>query len=234
MFNILLSVWRALKNSIWNTASLPSFVPTIFLRAGLFTPRLRDQRSKWMQDGCTVYLVSYMALNGSCFMVTWTILKNHHLEVGLTQNQEVVALQNLTTVDLLYFIMCDLTWLEIHWNIIWWREWSHMASHYTWGPMTTLHDFGNVSGCHVDISFGLSRFHGHGSWLVCEVALRLQWRGVLVKNFRGMEQYDWLQTRFFTKRTCTTSKTSPVKKFEHGRKNDMDADKATLCFRGVP
>ena len=39
----------------------------------------------WMQDDrCQVYMDSYMALNGSCFMVTWTILKNHLLEVGLT------------------------------------------------------------------------------------------------------------------------------------------------------
>jgi hypothetical protein len=39
-------------------------------------------------------------LNGSCFMVTWTILKNHLLEVGLKQNQETMALETLTTVDL--------------------------------------------------------------------------------------------------------------------------------------
>jgi hypothetical protein len=39
-----------------------------------------------MQDGCKVYMDSYMASNGSCFMITWTILKNHLLEVGLTQN----------------------------------------------------------------------------------------------------------------------------------------------------
>ena len=28
-----------------------------------------------MQDGCKVYMDSYMASNGSCFMVTWTISK---------------------------------------------------------------------------------------------------------------------------------------------------------------
>ena len=33
-----------------------------------------------MQDGCKVYMDSYMALNGSCYMVTWTIFKNHLLE----------------------------------------------------------------------------------------------------------------------------------------------------------
>ena len=51
---------------------------------------------------------SYMASNGSCFMVTWILFKNHLLEVGLslTQKQETMAFQNLTAIDLLYFIMC--------------------------------------------------------------------------------------------------------------------------------
>ena len=40
-------------------------------------------------------------------MVTWTIFNNHLLEVGLTQNRETMALRMLTTVDLLYFIMCE-------------------------------------------------------------------------------------------------------------------------------
>ena len=56
-----------------------------------------------MQDGCKVY----MALNGSCFMVTWTIFKNRLFEVGPTHNWETMALRTLTTVDLLYFIMCE-------------------------------------------------------------------------------------------------------------------------------
>jgi hypothetical protein len=60
-----------------------------------------------MQDGCKVYMDSYMASNGSCFMVTWTIFKNHLLEVGLTQNRETTALQTLTAVGLFYFIMCE-------------------------------------------------------------------------------------------------------------------------------
>ena len=61
-----------------------------------------------MQDGCKVYMDSYMASNGSCFMVTWTIFKNHLLEVGLTKNhRETMPLQTLTTIDLLYFIMCE-------------------------------------------------------------------------------------------------------------------------------
>jgi hypothetical protein len=55
-------------------------------------------KSTWM---------SYVASNGSCFMVTWTIFKNHLLKVGLTQNRETMALQTLRTNDLFYFIMCE-------------------------------------------------------------------------------------------------------------------------------
>ena len=46
-----------------------------------------------------------MASNGSCYMVTWIIFKNHLLEIFLTQNQETLTLQMLTTVGLFYFIM---------------------------------------------------------------------------------------------------------------------------------
>ena len=59
-----------------------------------------------MHDGCKFYVDSYMATNGSCFMVTWTILKNYLLEVGLTKNRETTAPRTLT-VDLFYFIMCE-------------------------------------------------------------------------------------------------------------------------------
>jgi hypothetical protein len=58
-----------------------------------------------MQDGCEVYMDSYIASNESCFMVIWTIFKNHLLEVGLTQTWETIALQTLTTVDVFYYIM---------------------------------------------------------------------------------------------------------------------------------
>ena len=50
---------------------------------------------------------SYVASNGSCFMVTWTMLENHLVEVGLTQNQETMTLRTLATIDLFYPIMCE-------------------------------------------------------------------------------------------------------------------------------
>ena len=40
----------------------------------------RDQRSEWMQDGCNIYIDSYMASNGWSFLSTWTIADNRLLE----------------------------------------------------------------------------------------------------------------------------------------------------------
>ena len=60
-----------------------------------------------MQDGCKVYMDFDLASNGSCFMVTWIIFKNHLLEIGLTQNWETMIFQTTTINDLFYFIMCE-------------------------------------------------------------------------------------------------------------------------------
>jgi hypothetical protein len=93
--------------------------------------------------------------------------KNHLLEVDLTQHLETMALWTLTTIDLFYVIMCEVpAWIEIHQNSIWFRARSHMTSHYTWGSVTTLHDFGVCWDGLWTHSFGLSQFHGHGPWLV--------------------------------------------------------------------
>ena len=72
-----------------------------------FTLSWRDQRSTWMQDGCNVHMYAYMASNGSGFMVTWIIFKNNLLKVCPTKNRKTMALRTLTTVGLLYFIMCE-------------------------------------------------------------------------------------------------------------------------------
>ena len=40
-------------------------------------------------------------------MVTWTIFKNHLLEVDLTQNQETMAVHMITIIGLFYSIMCE-------------------------------------------------------------------------------------------------------------------------------
>jgi hypothetical protein len=96
-----------------------------------FTLCLRDQWSMWMQDGCKVYMDSYMASNEPCFMVTWIIFKNHLLKViGLRQNQETNNFKR--SHMLIYSILSCMkpTWIEIHWNRIWLRAQSHMTSQY--------------------------------------------------------------------------------------------------------
>jgi hypothetical protein len=60
-----------------------------------------------MQDGCKVYMDSYMASNGSCVFGHLDYFQNRSLKVSLTQNREIVALRMLTTVDLFYLIMCE-------------------------------------------------------------------------------------------------------------------------------
>jgi hypothetical protein len=70
---------------------------------------------------------------------------------------------------ILFYDVRGPAWIEIHWKSIWLKTRSHIPK--VLNPkhsMTTLHDFEGVLGR----PFGLSRFHRHGSWLVCEVALR--------------------------------------------------------------
>ena len=56
---------------------------------------------------------------------------------------------------------------------IWLMARSHMASNYTWRPVTT-HMILEVSWDGLwTMSFEPAQFHGHNSWLVCAVALRL-------------------------------------------------------------
>ena len=127
------------------------------------TLRLRDWRSMWMQDGCTVYVEYYMASNGSCFMVTWTFFKKPHLGSRPNTRPGDHGTSNAhNRWFILFYHAWRPAWIEIHWNSTWLRARSHMVSHYTPGYVTTLH------WTH---SFELSQCHGHGSWLMCEVAL---------------------------------------------------------------
>ena len=56
-----------------------------------------------------------------------------------------------------WFILCyhvwGLAWIKINWNSMWLKAWSHVTSHYTWGFVTTLHDFGGVLGQPLDTFF---------------------------------------------------------------------------------
>jgi hypothetical protein len=123
----------------------------------IFTLRLRDQHSTWMQDGCKIYKAS----NGSRFIVTRTIFKTHLLEGGLTQNWENHG--TLNTHNCWFIILYharEPTWIQTHWNSVWLRAQSHTTSHYLEGPWPHyLHDFGSALGTAFGhFPFGLSQF----------------------------------------------------------------------------
>ena len=121
-------------------------------------------------------------------LVSWSLRlfpKNHLLEVGLTHNWETMTLRTLTTASLFYLFTCEdpheqrvieiaLGWGPDH---TWVRTtleedpWPHyMTLGVFWDGLWTL-------------SFGLPQFHGHGSWLVCEVALRALHEFYCILNF---------------------------------------------------
>jgi hypothetical protein len=117
-------------------------------------------------------------------MVIWTIFKNHHLEVGLTQNRETMALWMLTTIGLLCFYhVWGPKWIEILWNSIWLRAQLHVTSNYSWGFVMTLHDFGGVLGQLLNTFF----------W-----ALTISWSRLLARVWSGpnWEYLTWVWELF--------------------------------------
>jgi hypothetical protein len=51
---------------------------------------------------------------------------------------------------ILFYHVWIPAWIEINWNNIWLRVRSHMASHYTWRSVTTVHDLKGVLGRPLD------------------------------------------------------------------------------------
>jgi hypothetical protein len=114
-----------------------------------------------------------MASHGSCFMVTWIMLKNHLLEIGLinTKSGDHGTRNAHNRWFILFHHVRGLVWIEIHWSSIWLRAWSHMASHYTWGPVTTLNDFRSVLGQPLDTHFLL----GSHNFMVMALGSCVKW-----------------------------------------------------------
>ena len=118
---------------------------------------------------------------------------------------------------ILFYHAWGPAWIEIYWNGIWLRARPHMASQYTWGPVTTLHDFGGVLGGPLDTFF----------W-----ALTNSWSRLLARVWSGPynhwqeEKEDWsriaimyctlvlvsvqiAQVSGFGRLLCSTSKIHP-------------------------
>jgi len=101
-------------------------------------------------DGCKLYMDSYMASKGSCFMVNRIILKNHLLEVGLEQHRETWHSKCLHML-ICIILSCMRTHMNknsMNWHLV--EGSSHMASYCIWGFVTTLHAFGGVFGRPLD------------------------------------------------------------------------------------
>jgi hypothetical protein len=168
-----------------------------------FTLRLRDQWSKWMQDGCKGYMDFYMVSNGSYFTVTCTIFKEPPL--GGRPNTKPEDQGTLKShVDLLYFFMCKgPAWLFIHWNRIRLRAMLHMSSHYTRGPMTTLHNIGIViwtclSGSH---NFVITAIGSCVEW-PCSMWALCGHQYVILTKF--LQVYDIWHAKSCTRKNKTT------------------------------
>jgi hypothetical protein len=149
-------------------------------------------------DVKSIWIDSYMTSNGPCFMVTWIIFKNHLLEVGQTQNWETMAFGTHTTVDLFYFYhVWGPAWIEIHLNSIWLRArsiWLHTTLEGPWPHYMIL---GVCWDGLWTLSFGLSQFHGHGSWLVYEVALRFIEFCIQYHNWTTKMDLLWIHDQTF-------------------------------------
>ena len=121
-----------------------------------------------MQDGCKVDMDSSVASNGSCF----------HGHLDFFQKPPLGGRPNTKPADhgtpnahnrwfILFHHVWGPAWIEIHWTNIWWRARPHMTSHYTWGCVTTLHEFGGVLGQPLDTFFWALTFSR--SWLLARV-----------------------------------------------------------------
>ena len=119
-----------------------------------FTLRLRDQRSAWMHGGCE-------SLRGFLHGIEWIMF---HGRLDCFQNPPLGGRLNTKLGDhgipnahnrwfILFYHVWGPVWIEIHWNRIRLRAWSHMTSHYTWGSVTTRHDLGGVLGQPLDTFF---------------------------------------------------------------------------------
>jgi len=92
---------------------------------------------------------------------------------------------------ILFYHAWGPAWIEIHWNNICLSARSHMASHYTWGSMTALHDFGGV---YVGMAFGHFLLGSH-KFMVIACGSCVKWpegRWVLSGSIPWLDPCIWL------------------------------------------
>ena len=122
-------------------------------------------------------------LHGFLHGIEWTMFHGHfdyYHKPPLggrsnTKSRDHGTSNNTNRWFILLYHVWGPSWIEIHWCSIWLRAQSHMTSHYTWG----VHDhtiwfwrcLGTAFGHFLLGSHKHDHIFGHGSWLVCEVAL---------------------------------------------------------------
>ena len=103
-----------------------------------FTLLLKEH--EYELDVKSAWIHSYMASNGSFFMVIGTTSKNHLLDVGLSQDRKIMTLRTLTILNLLsiYHVWGphEYTFIEI--IAFGWGPRSQTTSRYTLESVTTL------------------------------------------------------------------------------------------------
>ena len=91
--------------------------------------------------------------------------------IGIINSHGLAWAKYTTTIVIFHKKGQNLTVLPFScWHSIWLRARSHMDSHYTWGSVTTLHEFGGVLGRTLDTFF----------W-----ALTISWSRLLARVWSG-------------------------------------------------
>ena len=134
-----------------------------------------------MLEGRMEYISECMMDVKSTWIPTWHRIDHVSWSRGLFQKPPLGGRFNIKPGDHCTpnahsrsFILCYHAWgpqqLEIHRNSIWLRTQPHLTSHYTWGSVTTLHDFGSVLGWPLDTFFS-----GSHNFMVTALGSCVKW-----------------------------------------------------------
>ena len=142
----------------------------------------------WIQDGCK-------SPHGFLHGIAWIMfhgLLDYFSEPPLGGRPNTKPKYHMTLdAHICWFILFYYArgpgWIEVHWNSIWLRVRSHMASQYTWGSVTTLLGFGGVLVRPLDTFFWALTI----SW---SRLLACVWSGPKLCISRVVLKHEWQST----------------------------------------
>ena len=124
---------------------------------------------RW-SECCIIYLVLYGIIQYyTTHPAKIPIIQTHRPNTKPLRDHGIPNTHNHWSI--LFNHVWGRAWIDVHWNSIWLRARSHLASRSTRGYVTTTHDFGGVSDGLWTLSLGSQKFTVTGSWLVYAVAL---------------------------------------------------------------